>query len=80
MFRPLRRMRLRRVRPVVRDLIPVIREMTDQRGYPPSLRELAERFGVSATTIHADLRKLEDDGTIERVPGQSRAIRIKETE
>lgn len=63
---------------VVRDVAEAIRQHMNERGYPPSIRELAQVFDVSKTTIHNDLRRLEAEGVIERQPGRNRAIRVKE--
>ena len=48
-------------------------------GYPPTYREIAAGAGLSSTSVvHYQLRALEEDGYITRVPGSARAIAIKE--
>lgn len=47
----------------------------DQKGYPPTISELAEATGRSRGTIHSDLRRLTSAGRIEVEKG-ARAIRV----
>ena len=49
-------------------------EYVKANGYAPSVREMGVYLGISPTSVHARLRKLEADGLIERVG--PRAIRI----
>jgi repressor LexA len=47
-----------------------------EHGYPPSVREIGERVGLSSTsTIHAHLKALERRGLITRDPTKPRAMR-----
>jgi len=39
-------------------------EFTDQRGYSPSLQEIADGVGVSKTTAHRYVAKLRSDGIV----------------
>lgn len=60
-----------------RKVLRLIRESLSDRGYPPSISELAASTGVASTlTIRRDLEKLERDGKIERDPGVTRGIRL----
>jgi repressor LexA len=57
-------------------ILDVIRAFTAERGYPPSVREIGERVGLSSSsTIHAHLKALERRGLIERDPTKPRALR-----
>src|SRR5579859_7384416 len=57
-------------------ILDVIRAFTAERGYPPSVREIGERVGLSSSsTIHAHLKALERRGMIERDPTKPRALR-----
>ena len=59
-----------------RRILEVIREFTAERGYPPSVREIGERVGLSSSsTIHAHLKTLEKHGLISRDPTKPRALR-----
>ena len=57
-------------------ILEVIHEFTAERGYPPSVREIGERVGLSSSsTIHAHLKTLERHGLISRDPTKPRALR-----
>ncbi len=57
-------------------ILDVIRRFTAERGYPPSVREIGERVGLSSSsTIHAHLKTLERRGLISRDPTKPRALR-----
>lgn len=59
-----------------RRILEVIHEFTAERGYPPSVREIGERVGLSSSsTIHAHLKTLEKHGLISRDPTKPRALR-----
>lgn len=48
-----------------------------QDDIPPSVREICEATGIKSTsTVHAYLKRLEDDGYIDRRSGLNRAIRL----
>lgn len=59
-----------------RRILEVIQEFTAEQGYPPSVREIGERVGLSSSsTIHAHLKTLERRGLISRDPTKPRALR-----
>jgi repressor LexA len=59
-----------------RRILEVIRNFTADHGYPPSVREIGERVGLSSSsTIHAHLKALERHGLISRDPTKPRALR-----
>src|ERR671911_2282066 len=48
-----------------------------ERGYPPSVREIADAVGLASTSaVHHHLIALERDGLLERGGKHSRALRI----
>jgi len=50
------------------------------RGYPPSVREIANAVGLASTSaVHHHLSALERDGYLERGATQSRALRLTPT-
>jgi repressor LexA len=58
------------------SILDVIHAYTHERGYPPSVREIGERVGLSSSsTIHAHLKALERRGLISRDPTKPRALR-----
>jgi repressor LexA len=59
-----------------RKILDVIASFTLEHGYPPSVREIGERVGLSSSsTIHAHLKALERHGLIQRDPTKPRALR-----
>ncbi|HKU81716.1 MAG TPA: transcriptional repressor LexA [Candidatus Tumulicola sp.] len=59
-----------------RKILQAIAEFKSERGYPPSVREIGERVGLSSSsTIHAHLKALEKRGLISRDPTKPRALR-----
>ena len=59
-----------------RGILQAIAEFKAERGYPPSVREIGERVGLSSSsTIHAHLKALERRGLISRDPTKPRALR-----
>ena len=58
-----------------------LRNFTEERGYPPTLREIASQFGLKGPRApQRTLHILERKGFIRRTPGGSRAIEILNTE
>ena len=61
-----------------RDVLQVIDQMTQERGYPPSVREIGEAVGLtSPSTVHAHLRNLQRLGFLRRDPDKPRAIEMR---
>ncbi len=62
-------------------ILDVIRAFTAEHRYPPSVREIGERVGLSSSsTIHAHLKALERRGLISRDPTKPRALRSEPME
>ena len=58
-------------------VLTVIRESIEHRGYPPSMREIGERVGLtSSSSVAHQLRTLEEKGFIKRDPNRPRAMQI----
>jgi repressor LexA len=56
-------------------ILAVIREFTHERGYPPSVREIGERVGLSSSsTVQSHLKTLERRGLLRRDPTKPRAL------
>ena len=57
-------------------VLEFIRRSTETRGYPPTLREIGEEFGIKSTNGVSDhLKALERKGYLERDDLKSRALR-----
>ncbi|MGB3829332.1 MAG: transcriptional repressor LexA [Ornithinimicrobium sp.] len=58
-------------------VLEVIRDAVDQRGYPPSLREIGEAVGLtSPSSVAHQLKMLERKGYLRRDPNRPRAIEV----
>ncbi len=58
-----------------------IRTEVTEKGYPPSVREIAEAVGLSSpSTVHTHLQVLEDKGYIKRNLSKPRALEIIDKE
>lgn len=56
-----------------------LKSYTENRGFPPSVREICEAVGLSSTsTVHGHLKRLEKKGLIKRDPSKPRALEIVE--
>jgi repressor LexA len=63
------------------DILDFIKQEVQEKGYPPSVREIGEAVGLaSSSTVHGHLARLESKGLIRRDPTKPRAIEIKEDE
>jgi repressor LexA len=58
-------------------ILDAIRASLDERGYPPTIRELCDAVGLGSTdTVAFHLKRLEADGYIRRITGSPRAIAL----
>jgi repressor LexA len=58
-------------------ILEFILSTVEERGYPPSVREIAEAVGLaSPSTVHAHLEALQSKGYIRKDPTKPRAIEI----
>lgn len=58
-------------------ILDCIAQTVEERGYPPSVREIADAVGLASTSaVHHHLIALERDGLLERGGKHSRALRI----
>jgi len=54
-----------------------IKQTVDERGYPPSVREIGDAVGLSSpSTVHSHLNSLVEAGMIKKDPTKPRAIMI----
>lgn len=59
------------------DILTFIKKEVKEKGYPPSVREIAEAVGLaSSSTVHGHLSRLEQKGLIRRDPTKPRAIEV----
>src|SRR3954471_860114 len=58
-------------------VLTVIRDSIERRGYPPSMREIGERVGLtSSSSVAHQLRVLEEKGFLKRDPNRPRALSV----
>ncbi len=64
-----------------KEILTFLREYLKERGYSPSLAEIARYFGIaSLNAIYKHLKVLEEKGFIKRLSNRARSIRIVEQE
>lgn len=60
-----------------KEVLEYIDENLREKGYPPSVREIAKALGLtSPATVHNHLNTLEDKGYIKRDPTKPRAMEV----
>ena len=65
----------RKTTPRQQAILDVIKEFNREHGYPPSVREIGERVGLSSSsTVQSHLRTLQRKGLIHRDPTKPRAL------
>jgi repressor LexA len=58
-------------------ILDCIAQTVEERGYPPSVREIADAVGLASTSaVHHHLIALERDGLLQRGGKHSRALRL----
>ncbi|WP_375426411.1 transcriptional repressor LexA [uncultured Friedmanniella sp.] len=63
--------------PRQRRILEVIKHAVDARGYPPSIREMAESVGLaSSSSVAHQLKVLEQKGFLRRDPHRPRALEV----
>ncbi|MGH1564762.1 transcriptional repressor LexA [Mumia sp. DW29H23] len=63
--------------PRQRRVLEIIRESIEQRGYPPSMREIGAAVGLaSVSSVAHQLKVLERNGFVRRDPNRPRAIEV----
>jgi repressor LexA len=64
-----------------RKILEFINRHIDEKGYPPTVREIGEAVGLrSSSTVHGHLKALEAQGHILRDAALTRAIRVPDAE
>lgn len=61
------------------EIYKFLKTYTENKGYPPSVREICEAVDLKSTsTVHGHLKRLEKKGFIKRDPTKPRALEIVE--
>nr|WP_304286915.1 transcriptional repressor LexA [Clostridium paraputrificum] len=62
-----------------KEIYEFLKTYTENKGYPPSVREICEAVSLKSTsTVHGHLKRLEKKGLIKRDPTKPRALEIVE--
>ena len=62
-----------------KEIYEFLKTYTENKGYPPSVREICEAVNLRSTsTVHGHLKRLEKKGLIKRDPTKPRALEIVE--
>lgn len=59
-----------------RELVDLVRKLTDEAGLPPTVRELSAAAGTNVGDIHQKLERLRRDGVVIWRTGRARTLRI----
>jgi repressor LexA len=59
------------------EIVEFILAALNERGYPPTLREIGDHWGVSKTSAEQVIARMERDGLLEVAPNVARGIRVK---
>lgn len=60
-------------------ILKFIYDTVEDRGYPPTVREICEAVGLSSTsTVHGHLERLERKGYLHKDPSKPRALEVTE--
>lgn len=57
-------------------MLELIDELTRERGFPPTIQELAERLGKSKTVVHEQFFAAVEEGFITHVDRRPRTVKL----
>lgn len=58
------------------ELPTYLAQFAHQYGYGPSVRDIAQNFDVSVSTVHRTLLRLVNEGVVMRQAGRARTWRV----
>lgn len=62
-------------------MLEYMKKMITERGFPPTVRDICSDLDIKSTsTVHSDLKVLEEKGLIKRDPNRQRAIVLLEND
>ena len=65
-----------RITPPQRRTLEVIESLIEKKGFPPTVKDLAEVLGITPASVHDQLKQLTRKGYIKREPRKARSIVI----
>ena len=57
-------------------MLDYIEMFRNRKGFPPTRREIGNRFGKSTSIVNLNLFQMQREGWVEVSPGKARGIRI----
>jgi repressor LexA len=60
-----------------KETLVAIEHFIGQRGYPPTVQELAEVLNISAPSVHENVNQLVRKGYLSKDPGKARSLVVK---
>lgn len=60
------------------DVLLAVDRLAAAAGYPPSIREVGQAVGLSSSTVHVHLRRLQAHGLVAYQPGMARTLQLTE--
>lgn len=57
-------------------IVALVHENTERDGYAPSVRDIADWFGIARGTAQYHIERMVDKGLLKRAPGVARGIRV----
>lgn len=65
--------------PKQQEIYDYILQFTQEKGYPPSVREIGEALGLkSPSTVHFHIKGLENAGVLTKTAGKTRTLTLNE--
>lgn len=58
------------------SVLIAVKTLLAERGYGPSIPEIAARTNLAISTVHSHIRALCDEGILAQTPRRSRTIRL----
>jgi repressor LexA len=57
------------------EILTYMKDVISQKGYSPTVREICQALGIKSTsTVHSDIKALEDQGLVRKDPAKPRTV------
>lgn len=60
------------------EIVQFVYDYTNEHGYPPTVREIADECGLMRSSAQARLKRMFEQGILKRPPGVARGLSISE--
>jgi repressor LexA len=58
------------------QILAAIHDLWEERGYPPTYREIGARVGMAHSAVHGYIRSMSEAGLVDEAPNIARSLRI----